>query len=211
MKNKLYLISPQVIYDIHVFLHDLNAIFLKFNNHIFALQLRIKPYSNSLFNLAVRISEICSKYGIFLIINDYLDLTIELNHQNHYCGIHLGQDDLHHLEQTALPSGIKFGISCHDDIQLALKATELGADYISFGAFFPSKTKPKAIGKPTIDTLLQWIKLNKRIPTVVIGGINADNYKLFKKSPQIIIAISHYIFSHPQGGIYAVETLLKIQ
>ncbi|MBQ4875069.1 MAG: thiamine phosphate synthase [Rickettsiaceae bacterium H1] len=205
MNNKLYLISPTQINNINNFLLILEKIFSRFHNYIFAFQLRIKGDSSSIFNLGKKINDLCRNYGISFMLNDYLDIALKINDG---CGIHLGQKDLIKFK-TKIHSDIKLGISCHDSIELALKAIKFGANYVSFGAFFPSKTKSITTGKPKLTTLRQWLKLKNNIPTVVIGGINTENCTQFIEFPEVIIALSYFIWFHRHGPLFSIKELLS--
>jgi thiamine-phosphate pyrophosphorylase len=116
------------------------------------------------------LSQLCKQTGALFIINDDVDLCL----QSKAHGVHLGRDD------TALDNARKalgrnslIGVSCYDDLQLAETAAERGADYVAFGAIYPSMTKPAATSAS--PSLLQQACMELSIPIVAIGGITPEN------------------------------------
>ncbi len=120
---------------------------------------------------------LCQRYGALLLIND----NVELAHAVGAHGVHLGQCDMPIAEARALlgPDAI-IGITCHDSLTLALEAQQAGADYVAFGRFFSSSTKPSA--PPADLSVLGAAKARLTIPVVAIGGITLDN------APSVIAA-----------------------
>ncbi len=208
--KRLYLISPPCIYDVAEFISAFSSLLFEYHDYIFAVQLRIKHVQNeSLLSLGIRIGEICNQNNVMLIINDDVQLAHDLYIQGKACGLHIGQQDtaLSHCRKI-LPDNMIIGVSCQDQLQLAKKSLEEGADYVSFGAFFSSKTKLDVIAQPKISILDQWQK-HSAIPAVAIGGITAENcFQFFKKS-NTIIAICNYIWSHEKGHVYAIRNIIR--
>lgn len=119
--------------------------------------------------LAQEIQSLCHQYNVPFIINDDVSLANDISAD----GVHLGKDDEDiHLVRKTLGTKI-IGISCYDDIDRAREAEKSGANYVAFGAFFPSITKPDA-KKAEID-LVRQAKLQLSIPIVAIGGITPEN------------------------------------
>lgn len=119
---------------------------------------------------ATRLQELCTASAIPLIINDDVDLAAAVG----AAGVHLGRDDLSVAEARArLPAASIVGCSCYDRFDLARDAAAAGADYIAFGSFFPSPTKPNAVRAP-ID-LLRRARRDLAVPAVAIGGITPEN------------------------------------
>ncbi len=114
--------------------------------------------------------ELCHKYSACFIINDDVDLAETIGAD----GVHLGQDD-HDIQyaRTRLGDAAIIGVSCYNQLQLAISAQEAGADYVAFGRFFPSSTKPQAV-RAEIALLAQAKKV-LHIPIVAIGGITPEN------------------------------------
>lgn len=157
---------------------------------------RILQYRNKNANLTDRKREaellrtLCSRYQSLLIIND----DIELAQQVGADGIHIGQSDIF-LTQVREQVGDKMivGISCHDNITLALQAQQCGASYVAFGRFFESNTKPHA---PAADiAVLANAKKALKIPIVAIGGITRDNAPRVIAQGTDMIAVIHDLFS----------------
>lgn len=116
------------------------------------------------------ISQICDKFGAKFIINDNPNLAQICNAH----GVHIGKDDADFIKAREILGDDKIiGVSCYDDLNLAVKYQNLGANYVAFGAVFPSQTKPNATHCNTST-----IKKAKQIlhtKIAIIGGINASN------------------------------------
>ncbi len=113
---------------------------------------------------------LCRRYHVPLIVNDDLRLA-DLTGAD---GVHLGKDDGSIRQaRLILGPGKIIGVSCYNDLPCALEAEAQGADYVAFGSFFPSPTKPGAVAAP--PTLLHEAKQCLQVPVVAIGGITADN------------------------------------
>ena len=121
--------------------------------------------------IAIKLQRLCKKYNTPFIINDDISLAEEISAD----GIHLGKDDLDLISaRKRLPNKI-IGISCYASIEKALIAEKETANYIAFGAFFPSITKPDAV-KAEIE-LIKIAKTKLSVPIVAIGGITPENGK----------------------------------
>lgn len=182
--TKIYLISPPKI-EIDKFSKSLkNALQ---TNKIAVFQLRLKDYPQEIIkNYSKEIKKICDDYNCQFILNDFYEIAIELG----LSGVHVGIDDnkIKIIRQNS-PQNFVVGASCYDSKHLAMEAGEDGADYISFGAFFPSKTKISR-GKPSIE-LLRWGLEMLNLPIVGIGGINAKNCgELVKEKIDFLAVIS---------------------
>lgn len=139
---------------------------------------------------AKAIHTLCLQHSVPLIINDDPELALACEAE----GVHLGQADgsVQHARALLGNSAI-IGITCHHDISLAITAEQQGADYVAFGRFFNSSTKP---GSPlaTTDTLIN-AKKNIRIPIVAIGGITVDNLKPIISAGASFTAVVDGLFS----------------
>lgn len=145
--------------------------------------------------LAQALQSLCHQYNVPFIVNDDVLLAKAIAAD----GVHLGKDDGDiHLARKTLGGKI-IGISCYNDIARAIKAEQDGADYIAFGAFFPSITKPDA-KKAEID-LVKQAKLQLSIPVVAIGGITPEN------ATQLIDAGIDYLAII--SGLYAASDTIK--
>jgi len=141
---------------------------------------------------AADLSNLCRPLGVPLIINDDVELAGEIMAK----GVHLGKDDADIAEARAklLPNAI-IGVSCYNDLQRAIEAEKAGADYVAFGSFFPSPTKPDAV-QADID-LLHRAKEQLSVPVVAIGGINADNGAQLVQAGADLLAVIHGVFAQP--------------
>jgi thiamine-phosphate pyrophosphorylase len=120
---------------------------------------------------------LCNQYSAKLLINDNAQLAADVSAH----GVHLGQDDMPIAQARALLGHQAIiGITCHDSLALALEAQQAGADYVAFGRFFSSSTKPSA--PPADLSVLRAAKAQLTIPVVAIGGITLDN------APSVITA-----------------------
>lgn len=120
--------------------------------------------------LATQLKQLCESYQAWFIVNDDIHLAQKVNAD----GVHIGKDDSDiHKARQLLGDNAIIGVSCYNDLQRAKAMQNLGADYVAFGRFFDSKTKPHA---PQAElTTLQNAKQSLHIPIVVIGGITAKN------------------------------------
>lgn len=122
---------------------------------------------------ACALAQLCQRYQRPLLIND----DIELAQASAADGVHLGQGDGSVTDaRNRLGRQAIIGVTCHDQLALAQQARLDGADYVAFGAFFPSATKPDATPAPL--TLLQQAAKSLSLPVVAIGGITSDNAQL---------------------------------
>lgn len=142
------------------------------------LQYRNKPAAAALRReQAGALLALCRAQGVPLVINDDLQLALEIGAD----GAHLGREDGDlAAARAALGPGKLLGISCYDDIGRAREAKRVGADYVAFGSFFASPTKPAAVRAPL--TLLGAAKAELGLPVCAIGGITLQN------APQLIAA-----------------------
>ncbi len=116
------------------------------------------------------LAALCKKYDVPLIINDDVALAAGMAAD----GVHIGSQDMPCQEaRQSLRSGMLIGVSCYDQLDLAIAAQQAGADYVAFGSFFPSSIKPNAV-RPSLD-FLRDARQKIRIPIVAIGGITLEN------------------------------------
>jgi len=136
-----------------------------------AFQLRVKNVDeHQLARLAEPLQRICADADVAFIVNDSMSLAKRLGAD----GVHLGQGDGDIREARALLGlSAQIGKTCHDSRHLAMEAGEAGADYVAFGAFYPTTTKPSEY-RPQPSILTWWSTLFE-IPCVAIGGITAEN------------------------------------
>lgn len=150
-----------------------------------------EPNKSNKKELALNLQSLCHKYNTPFIINDDVALAKDILAD----GVHLGSDD-EKIENARKILGPKIiGISCYNDIELAIAAEKAGADYVAFGSFFPSITKPDA-NKASIE-LLQKAKSCLAIPIVAIGGITPENGKQLINANVDFLAIISGLYSTP--------------
>jgi thiamine-phosphate pyrophosphorylase len=122
------------------------------------------------FSAARQLSDLCRTHGALFIVND----DIELARAVHAHGVHIGRDDASLIAaRSRLGPDAIIGVSCYNDLERALAAEAAGADYVAFGSFYPSATKPEAVRADT--TLLRRARMALHCPIVAIGGITPEN------------------------------------
>ena len=141
---------------------------------------------------AQALNELCRRHQIPLIINDDVGLAAQIG----AAGVHIGKDDPTFVTARArLGEAALIGVSCYDRLDLALVAEQAGADYVAFGAFFPSPTKPTEIRAPL--GLLREARAALNIPIVAIGGITPDNAPLLLEAGADALAVVSAVFAQP--------------
>lgn len=152
-------------------------------------------------DICIALQNLCREYGVTFIIDDRPHLAAEIGAD----GLHIGKHDMPIAEARKIfPKGV-IGVSCYASVRNAIEAEAEGADYVAFGSFFPSPTKPKSGIAPM--SVITRAKEAVKVPVCVIGGINAENvHELVKEKPDMISVVS---------GIYEgcitsnVKTFLK--
>lgn len=166
-----------------------------------AFQFRVKGMDqHDAARLAEPLQTICAEHNAAFIVNDDPALAARLKAD----GLHLGQGDGDIAEaRQRLGKDVQIGVTCHNSRHLALEAGEAGADYVAFGAFFPTQTKQTDhvadIG------LLKWWSEFVEIPSVAIGGITADNAKPLVEAGADFLAVSAGVWKNADGPAMAVE------
>ncbi len=136
-----------------------------------AFQFRVKDLDeHAAAALAEPLQRICAERDVTFIVNDSIALAKRLGAD----GVHLGQDDGEVEDaRSRLGKDAQIGVTCHDSRHMAMAAGEAGADYVAFGAFFPTTTKAVK-HQATLDVLTWWQQIFE-LPCVAIGGITPDN------------------------------------
>jgi thiamine-phosphate pyrophosphorylase len=198
---RLYLITPPRIDDLagfgHVLAHALDA------GDVAALQIRLKDMPDEIVAAAVDVlSPICKARGVAVILNDRPDLAAKLGCD----GVHIGQEDGTVAEARRLMGPDRMvGVTCHDSRHLAMEAAEAGADYVAFGAFFPTATKD-APTRADPEILSIWQEVME-IPCVAIGGITVENARGLAAAGADFLAVSAGVWSYGDGPAAAVKAL----
>jgi thiamine-phosphate pyrophosphorylase len=166
-----------------------------------AFQFRVKGIDqHEAAALAAPLQEICARHDVAFIVNDSIALAKRLKAD----GVHLGQGDGDVREaREQLGRDAQIGVTCHNSRHLAMEAAEAGADYVAFGAFFPTNTK-EVEHIAELDTVQKWTLVTE-IPCVAIGGITPDNAKPLIEAGADFLAVSGAVWNHPQGPAEAVK------
>ncbi|WP_374412027.1 thiamine phosphate synthase [Novosphingobium colocasiae] len=193
--TQLYLISPlQVDGDFPARLaRALDA------GPVAAFQFRVKDVDqHEAVRLAAPLQEICAAREVAFIVNDSISLAKRIGAD----GVHLGQSDGTVEEaRKALGKDAQVGVTCHDSKHLAMEAGEAGADYVAFGAFFPTETK-ETKHRPELGALTWWQMLFE-IPCVAIGGITPENCGPLIRAGADFIAVSGAVWNNDEAAAVA--------
>lgn len=156
-----------------------------------AFQFRVKGVDeHEAARLAAPLQEICAARDVAFIVNDSISLAKRIKAD----GVHLGQDDGTVEEaRQRLGREAQIGVTCHNSRHLAMEAGEAGADYVAFGAFFPTTTKQTEYHAE--PELLSWWQELIEIPCVAIGGITPDNCKPLVEAGADFIAVSGAVWN----------------
>ena len=199
---QLYLISPPALDD--DFGEKLKAALE--GGAVAAFQLRLKGMDDhAIARAAEPLQRICADQDVAFIINDSMALTKRLGAD----GVHLGQGDGDVREARALlgPSA-QIGVTCHDSRHLAMEAGEAGADYVAFGAFYPTSTK-ETHHRPELSILSWWTALFE-LPCVAIGGITPANAAPLVQAGADFLAVSGAVWNHDAGPQVAVTEFAEL-
>src|SRR5665213_3383264 len=195
---RLYLISPPKLSAANFITPLREALAC---GDVASFQLRLKDLEDDAIRRAADLLRpIVQAHGAAFILNDRPDLANELGCD----GVHIGQEDASYAEARAAmgASGI-VGVTAHDSRHLAMEAAEAGADYVAFGAFFPTRTKePKT--QADIE-LLRWWAQTMVVPCVAIGGITVHNAPALIEGGADFVAVSAGVWEHPDGPEAAVK------
>lgn len=199
---RLYLITPERL-DPGPFADTL-ALALD-AGEVACVQLRLKGIDDdAIRQAALTLAPVAQSRDVAFLLNDRPDLAAETGCD----GVHVGQHDTSYDEARALVGDDAIvGVTCHDSRHFAMVAAERGADYVAFGAFYPTATKD-AIGHPDAETLKWWSEM-MTVPSVAIGGITAANCAPLVKAGADFIAVLSAVWSHAEGPGAAVEEFNK--
>lgn len=170
------------------------------------VQLRLKDCADDVVRAAAaRLMPIAHAHDVAFLINDRPDLAQELGAD----GVHVGQEDMACADARQIVGGDAIvGVSCYNSRHLAMDAGEAGADYVAFGAFYPTVTKQaKFTAAPEI---LQWWQETFVLPCVAIGGITPENCEPLVRAGADFIAVASGVWDHPAGPQAAVRDFNRI-
>ena len=198
---RLNLITPPRLEDLAAFGHTLAQTLDA--GDVAALQIRLKDVADEIVAAAVDVlSPIAQARGAAVILNDRPDLAARLGCD----GVHVGQSDAALAEaRKIMGPDAMIGVTCHDSLHLAMEAAEGGADYVAFGAFFPTTTK-EVTAHAELDLLTGW-QADMMIPCVAIGGITAANVRGIARAGADFAAVSAGVWAYPDGPAAAVKAI----
>jgi thiamine-phosphate pyrophosphorylase len=165
------------------------------------VQLRLKDAGDDEIRRACGILlPVAQRRGVAFLLNDRPDLAAKAGCD----GVHVGQQDAPYEEaRRLLGADCIVGVTCHDSRHLAIEAAEAGADYVAFGAFFPTNTKLSHY-RPSPDLLAWWGEI-MTVPTVAIGGITPENCAPLVAAGADFLAVVSAVWDHPDGPGAAVR------
>ncbi len=197
----IYLITPPAIPDLKAFAEALKAAFS--NSAVSTLQLRLKDISDDdVLRAADALLPVARASDVHFLINDRPDLAQRAGAD----GVHVGQSDASYAEARKILGPDKtVGVTCHASYHLAIEAAEEGADYVAFGAFFPTRTK-EAPARADISLLEDWSAMTI-VPCVAIGGITPENCGALVRAGADFLAVSGAVWNAAEGPAAAVARL----
>jgi thiamine-phosphate pyrophosphorylase len=165
------------------------------------LQLRLKDLPDAdILRACERLMPITRARNVAFLVNDRPDLALKCDAD----GTHVGQEDMSYDQARRLLGASKIvGVTCHASRHLAMEAAEKGADYVAFGAFFPTATK-QAKGNAPVEVLEWWSELFE-IPCVAIGGITVANCGALVTAGADFLSVISGVWDYPQGPQAAVR------
>ena len=201
---QLYVVSPPAI-ELPRFVDSLKAALQ--GGPVAAFQLRLKDVPDAeILRACEALLPVCNAHDVAFILNDRADLAKAAGAD----GVHLGQGDGNIAEARALlGKDAQIGRTCHDSRHLAMEAGEQGADYVAFGAFYDTTTKPSHY-RPAPEILGWWTTISQ-LPCVAIGGIFPENAAPLVKAGADFIAVVRAVWNHadgPEAGVDAFGEVL---
>jgi len=201
---RLYLITPPAIADLDAFAEDFAGALGA--GDVACVQLRLKSpegvaaSDDDILRAAQKLLPLARAHDVAFLINDRPDLALKCGAD----GVHVGQSDASCKKARALlGEDATVGVTCHNSKHLALIAGEAGADYVAFGAFFPTRTKEA----PTVadPALIEWWSFATTLPCVAIGGITPENCGPLVRAGADFLAVSGAVWSCEDGPAAAVK------
>ena len=175
-----------------------------------AFQFRVKGLEqHEAADLAAPLQAICAAHDTAFVVNDDVALAKRIGAD----GVHLGQDDGDPREaRRLLGPDVQIGVTCHASRHFAMEAGEAGADYVAFGAFYPTTTK--TVEHQAEPEILAWWQGMFELPCVAIGGITPGNAAVLIEAGADFLAVSAAVWAHPEGpgaAVLAFDAVLKAQ
>jgi thiamine-phosphate pyrophosphorylase len=202
--TRLYLISPERLEHPSIFADNLRAALD--GGDVAAFQLRLKDVADdAIARAADTLRPICQQRDVAFILNDRPDLAAKLDCD----GVHIGQGDMSYAEARRIVGPQRqIGVTCQASRDLAMTAGEAGADYVAFGAFFPSSTK--TVTTPASLEIIEWWSQLFEIPCVAIGGITVENCQQVIAAGADFLAVAGGVWNHKDGPEAAVRAFNEI-
>lgn len=197
MRCRLYLITPPS-FELAQFSSALEEALS--GGDVACVQLRLKDVPDAeVLRAGAALKSIVQAASAALIINDRPDLAAKLDAD----GVHVGQSDARYAEARRIMGADRIvGVTCHNSRDLAYEAAEAGADYVAFGAFYPTGTKePSHWAEPEILEIWQE---TMETSCVAIGGITVENAEPLVRAGADFLAVSAGVWAHPEGPRAAV-------
>ena len=202
--TRLYLITPPA-FDPDKFAGELEQALA--GGDVACLQLRLKDVEDAVVRRATAVLKpIAQAHDVAFIMNDRPDLAAELDCD----GVHVGEEDMPYAAARRLlgPDYI-VGVTCGDSRDRAITAAEAGADYVAFGAFFPSMTKTATKFRADPEVLRDWSETTI-VPCCAIGGITQQNCRPLVEAGADFLAVIGAIWSYPKGPGAAVREFNEV-
>ena len=202
---RLYIITPET-FDLRTFPDGLAAALDA--GDVAAVQLRLKNSDDDVWKRAIdALRPVSQSRGVLFLLNDRADLVVATGCD----GAHVGQGDMPAREaRRLLGPNRTLGVTCRSSLDLARRAVEDGADYVAFGAFFPSTSKQvTSLADP--EVLRRWSQ-QRSVPSCAIGGITAANLAPLVRMGANLLAIIGGVWNHadgPAAGVRAVNAAIQ--
>jgi thiamine-phosphate pyrophosphorylase len=195
---RLYLITPPKL-DAKPFSESLKRALS--GGDVASLQLRLKDAGDDeILRAGEILMPVAQRAEVAFIMNDRPDLAVKLGAD----GVHIGQEDASYADACAVMGPDRFvGVTCHNSRHLAIEAAEAGADYVAFGAFFPTSTKD-AKTRAGLE-IIQWWSQTMIVPCVAIGGITVENCRPLIEAGADFLAVASGIWDYAAGPGAAVK------
>ena len=197
-RTRLYLITPAALEPASF--RDTLASALDAGD-VACVQLRLKDAGDDAIRRACdALRPVAQNRDVAFLLNDRPDLAAATGCD----GVHVGQEDTPYAEaRRILGTDRIVGVTCHASRDLAMEAAEAGADYVAFGAFFPTTTKVS--GHRADPEILRWWSEIMTVPCVAIGGITPENCGPLVEAGADFLAVVSAVWSHPKGPAAAVK------
>lgn len=199
---RLYLITPPEIEPLSF--ADLLRQALS-GGDVACVQLRMKDADDeAVLRAAETLKPIVHEAGASFVINDRPDVAARVGAD----GVHVGQTDTPLVEARSQLADRIVGVTCHNSRHLAMEAAERGADYVAFGAFYPTQTK--TVTAQAAPDLIHWWSEMMTVPCVAIGGITVENARPLIDAGADFLAVSRGVWEHPEGPEAAVREFNRL-